>query len=261
MGNPAIHVRRLMTAEGMAPAGHILPDHVSIELAFMAYLASCEASFWELADGERASRYLHRQESFLQEHLMQWLPQFCNRILTGRPHARYSALARQAHSFVAADLVQVQAWSGRSSDEGHIEVDSRDWWRVWVGPDCTLCDICVQVCRPGALRLGLQEQETVLSYEAALCDGCAACQRWCPEETIHVERVEECPAESELVRSAQLACPGCGRLHAPASMVDKVRGRLGEVSESMLQCLIMCPDCKAKAMRLSFERRRPRQTE
>lgn len=190
---------------------------------------------------------------------MRWLPQFCHRILTGRPHAHYSALARRVQSFTAADLLQIQGWLARASDDLSIEVESRDWWRVSVGSGCTLCRVCVQVCRPGALRLVSQETVTMLSYEATLCDGCAACQRWCPEESIHVDRVDECPAGGELVRSAKLTCPGCGKLYAPTSMVDNVRGRLGEMGEAMLQRLIMCPDCKGKDMRLRAEKRSSRQ--
>jgi len=259
MGNPALNVRRFMAAEGVTQAGQTPPDHVSIELAFMAYLTSCEASFREAGDGERASGYLDLQESFLQQHLMRWLPQFCHRLLTGRPHAYYAALARRVQSFVAADLVQIQAWSGRDLDIGSVVVEPRDWWSVRMGPGCTHCGVCVEVCRAGALNLVSQDNVTILSYEPALCDGCAACQRWCPEESIHVERVDECPARSELVRSAKLTCPGCGRLYAPTPMVDQVRARLGEVNEAMLQRLIMCPDCKTKDIRLGVGKRSSRQ--
>jgi TorA maturation chaperone TorD/Pyruvate/2-oxoacid:ferredoxin oxidoreductase delta subunit len=259
MGHPALNVRRFMADEGVTPAGHTLPDHVSMELAFMAYLTSCEASSREEGDGEKAVHYLNRQERFLQEHLMRWLPQFCHRILTGRPHAYYSALARRVQSFVAADLLQIQDLLARAPDDMSPEAELRDWWHVSVGSGCTLCRVCLQVCRPGALRLVSQETVTILSYEATLCDGCAACQRWCPEESIHVDRADECTTGSELVRSAKLTCPGCGRLYAPASMVDNVRGRLGEISEAMLQRLIMCPDCKTKDMRLGVEKRSSRQ--
>jgi ferredoxin len=255
MGDPALKVRRFMAAEGMAPAGRTPPDHVSIELAFMAYLTGCEATFWEMGNEEKAIRYLDRQASFLQEHLMRWLPQFCHRLLAGRPHAYYADLTRRVQAFVAADLAQVQGWLGHVPDEESGAEDARDWWRVGVEPGCTLCSICVQVCWPGALHLALEENVTVLSYEATLCDGCAACQRWCPEGTIHVDRVDECSVGGELARSAKLACPGCGRLYAPASMVDNVQSRLGEVSEAMMQRLIMCPDCKTMAVRLSLEKR------
>jgi ferredoxin len=255
MGVPALQVRRFMAAEGMAPAGRTAPDHVSIELAFMAYLTGCEASFWEVGNQEKAIRYLDREASFLQEHLMRWLPQFCRRLLSGRPHAHYADLAHRLQAFVEADLVQVQVWSGQVPDGASGAEEPRDWWRVGVEPGCTLCSICVQVCWPGALHLELEENATILSYEATLCDGCAACQRWCPEGTIHVDRVDECPAGGELTRSAKLACPGCGRRYTPAAMVDNVQSRLGEVSEAMLQRLIMCPDCKTRDTRLSAKKR------
>jgi TorA maturation chaperone TorD/Fe-S-cluster-containing hydrogenase component 2 len=254
MGNAALQVRHFMTTEGLAAADNTPPDHVSIELAFMAYLAGCEASSWDVANRERAVCYRGRQADFLQDHLMRWLPQFCHRLLIGRPHAHYADLARRVQSFVADDLVQVRAWAAGTPDGVSSAAEPREWWTISVGPGCTLCDICVQVCRPGALQRVRQENVTILYYEAALCDGCAACQRWCPEETMHVDRVDECPAGGELARSAQIGCPGCGKPYAPASMVNNVQARLGEVSETMLQRLIMCPDCKATSIR--FERRK-----
>jgi Pyruvate/2-oxoacid:ferredoxin oxidoreductase delta subunit len=254
MGEPALQVRRFMAAEGMAPAGRTPPDHVSIELAFMAYLTSREASSWEADNGERAIYYLGREERFLSEHLMRWLPQFCHRLLAGRPVAHYADLARRAESFVATDLVEIQTWSGQVADDGSSGVEPRQWWNVRVRAGCTLCSICVQVCWPGALQSVLREEAAVLFYEASLCDGCAACERWCPEGTIHVDHIDECPPGGELVRSDKLACPRCGGLYAPASMMDNIQERLGEVSEAMLQRLMMCPDCKARSTRLSVKR-------
>jgi TorA maturation chaperone TorD/Pyruvate/2-oxoacid:ferredoxin oxidoreductase delta subunit len=249
MGDTTLDVQRRLASEGLTPDARTLPDHVSIELAFMAHLAACEARAWEDGDGDGARDYLARQESFLYDHLLRWLPQFCHRTLAGRPLGHYANLARETEAFVAGDAVRVRAWLGNGTGESVGVADRPERWVVTVNQGCTLCGICTQVCRPGALK---QVRHTgrrmvVLRVDAVLCDGCAACQRWCPEEIIAVNRFPdgEHPSENELARSAMLACPGCGQLHAPAAMVAKVQAQVDQGRDALLQRLALCPECKA----------------
>jgi TorA maturation chaperone TorD/Pyruvate/2-oxoacid:ferredoxin oxidoreductase delta subunit len=246
MGQTTLDVRRRLATEGLAPAGRALPDHVGIELTFMAHLAGREAKAWD-DDPEQARHYLALQGRFLHDHLAAWLPQFCHRVLAGRPHDHYAQLARQAEAFVAQDVARVQDWLGRSDGPEATAVATQPArWAVTVGQGCTLCGICVQVCRPQALQQLDRQEALTLSFNADLCDGCAACQRWCPEGLIEVAQVP--PGEwvpgGELVRSDRLACPRCGRPHAPAAMVSRVQAQVGQGQTAMLQRLTLCPDCK-----------------
>lgn len=249
MGDTTLDVQRRMAGEGLTPAARTLPDHVSIELAFMASLAAREAQARDDGDWDKAQHYLAGQESFLQDHLVLWLPQFCHRILAGRPLDHYANLARDTEAFVAGDAAQVRAWLGNGAGESAGVVARPERWVVTVNQGCTLCGICIQVCRPGALQ---QVHHTgrgavVLSVDAALCDGCAACQRWCPEEIVAVHRLPdgEQPSEIELACSAMVACPRCGQPHAPAAMVAKVQSQVDQGHEALLQRLALCPECKA----------------
>ena len=247
MGDTTLDVRRRMAQENMAPAGRTLPDHVSIELAFMAHLAAREARAWDDGDDNQARDYLARQESFLQDHLTAWLPQFCRRVLVGNPHAHYTDLARCTQDFVSADAAQVRAWLGEEKAAGDAE---RNWWTLTVGQNCTLCEICAQVCRPGALQLNRQNETVTLNLDAALCDGCAACQRWCPEHAINLKPAAERPPDGALARSALLACPRCGQHHAPAALVAQVQAQMGIADEALLQRLTLCHDCKVTGVPL-----------
>jgi TorA maturation chaperone TorD/Pyruvate/2-oxoacid:ferredoxin oxidoreductase delta subunit len=248
MGETTLDVRNRLATEGLAPGGQTLPDHVGIELAFMGHLAAREALAWADGDEETAWGYLAQQGSFLRDHLTAWLPQFCSRVLAGRPHDHYAELARRLEAFVAGDEERVGRWLGTSVGVAADVNREQEWWVVSLGEGCTLCDICVQVCRPGALkRIRHAEDEAILLYfEATQCDGCASCQRWCPEAAIRVGRVPsgERPSSGELARSAMLACPRCGKLHAPAAMVTQVQTRAGTVNEALAQRLTLCADCK-----------------
>jgi hypothetical protein len=64
----------------------------------------------------------------------------------------------------------------------------------------------------------------------------------------------EWPSGGELIRSARLACPRCGRLHAPAAMVSRVQAQVGQGHEALLQRLTLCPDCKTTDVPLSPSR-------
>lgn len=248
MGDTALDVQRRMAIEGLTPGARTLPDHVSIELAFMAHLAAREAQAWEEGDQDGARDYLVRQESFLQDHLIAWLPQFCHRILAGRPLDPFVALARDTEAFVVGDAERVRAWLGNGTGESAEGAAKPERWVVTADRGCTMCGICMQVCRPGALR---QVRDTergmvVLRVDAVLCDGCAACQRWCPEESIAVKRLPdgEHPTETELARSAMVACPGCGQVHAPVTMVAKIRAQVDQGHDALLQRLTLCHKCK-----------------
>jgi TorA maturation chaperone TorD/Pyruvate/2-oxoacid:ferredoxin oxidoreductase delta subunit len=248
MGETTLDVRCRLAKEGLAPSGRWLPDHVAIELAFMAHLAAREALAWDADDSDEAWCQLRQQGSFLHEHLCAWLPQFCHRILAGRPSVHYATLAQRAESFVVNDAAKVRAWLGDGLVAAEGVAADREKWVVTVGQRCTLCHICVQMCQPGALR-GTRDEEAGsvnLCFDPEKCDGCAACERWCPEGVIRVDKVQdsELPEKGVLARSALLACPACGRYHVPESMVAGIMARMGPGQEALAQRLLLCYDCK-----------------
>jgi DMSO reductase family type II enzyme chaperone len=107
MGPATRDVVRHYREAGLAPASdhHDLPDHVAMELSFMAYLALEEST----AQGEEAQIWLEKEQTFLQEHLGTWLPLFCQRVTAASRHPFYTALARLTSAFVDLDAQQLDA--------------------------------------------------------------------------------------------------------------------------------------------------------
>lgn len=242
MGDCTLAVRQSYAAEGLAPEGHSLPDHVALELEFMAHLARREAEAWERDEEEEALACLRQQEAFLGEHLGRWLPRFCRRVLAGEAHPFYARLAQRAWEHVAQDMAQVRAFLGTAE-----LADERGRWTVAVGSECTLCGLCARLCPREALRLIQDEGGICLLFDPALCDGCAACQQWCPEGAVTVEPSPPAEGQRVLMRSPLVTCPGCGQPHLSAALLARVRERAAGDDEGLRRRLALCPACKASA--------------
>lgn len=69
-------------------------DHIALELAFMAYL--CEGTVDALQSGQREAALvcLSKQKDFLKDHLMVWLPQFCQHLAQATRSDFYGGLAQ-----------------------------------------------------------------------------------------------------------------------------------------------------------------------
>ncbi|NIN69302.1 MAG: 4Fe-4S dicluster domain-containing protein [Anaerolineae bacterium] len=243
MGECTLAVRERYAEEGLGPEDQLLPDHVAVELEFMSYLARKEAEAWEENDVDRAEAYLRQEESFLREHLGRWLPSFCKRLLAGEAHPFYAGLAQRAWEQVAEDMAELRSWLRASAPSS---IGDSDGWTVALGPECTLCGLCARVCLPGALRLTRDRGEMQLVFRVEVCDGCAACQQWCPEQAVIVERSARFEGgRVVLVNSPLVICPRCGEPTVSAVLVDKLQERMAAVNEGVRQRLGLCPTCKA----------------
>lgn len=76
-----------------------LPDHVAIELEFMYYLLSRAYS-----DAQDAETYLGKANTFLVEHLSNWLPEFGVRVSEKSSHPFYQKAGLLLEAMIKADL-------------------------------------------------------------------------------------------------------------------------------------------------------------
>ena len=105
VGWVAAQLEREYAAAGLtlAPSLHDLPDHVAVELEFMAFLCDREAQAWEgeaLTEGLQA---LREQRAFLKAHLGRWFPAFARQVMAADPLGLYAVAAEAAHAFVHHD--------------------------------------------------------------------------------------------------------------------------------------------------------------
>lgn len=76
-----------------------LPDHIAIELEFLARLAGAEADFWERGSEEEALESQSAQARFIEEHLGTWAKAFAERVGAGSRTVFYPAIANLAAAY------------------------------------------------------------------------------------------------------------------------------------------------------------------
>jgi len=93
----------LQTHEGL------MPDHVSVELEFMQYLAEKEA---DATDQRQRASLRRAQSDFLDTHLNAWWPQLVERVRRQRTMPFYRSLAELTLRFLKADRKYLDCTQG-----------------------------------------------------------------------------------------------------------------------------------------------------
>lgn len=92
----------------LAPRFLDSPDHISLEFEFMAHLCENEMREREAHDAAAVFDYQQRQRSFLENHIVTWVPAFLATMERSAVLSFYKLLARIARGFVLWDYSQVQ---------------------------------------------------------------------------------------------------------------------------------------------------------
>jgi anaerobic sulfite reductase subunit A len=75
-------------------------DHIALELAFMAHLNRKTHEFVQAGNLDEGLKYLHKQQAFLNDHLMNWVPAFCADISRFAQEDLYLGLAKVTQGFL-----------------------------------------------------------------------------------------------------------------------------------------------------------------
>ena len=102
MGDSTLDVKNRYREAGLDTAKTFkdAPDHISAELEFMHYLIFKEIEAFSNADIETAIDFIQKQKSFLEDHLMAWVPEFANSIIEYAENSFYLNLARATKAFL-----------------------------------------------------------------------------------------------------------------------------------------------------------------
>ncbi len=80
-----------------------LPDHIGVELEFMQRLTCHEKEAWTQEDKKQAIHCLEFEKRFVDEHLSQWVPTFCDKVKEETRVAFYGEIADLTRQFIDFD--------------------------------------------------------------------------------------------------------------------------------------------------------------
>ena len=236
MGEAAVRVAEFYAEASLQVSTGLgeLPDHISIELAFMAYLIDRE-------EGEDANKEIWKalRHRFMDRHLARWLPQFCERVQASAAHPFYSEAARELRDLFEAD--QAPPVIPKRFPDIRLRTDRSK---------CSLCMLCVDYCRLGGLQADCTHLAISLTFDPANCNGCRACLRACPESAIRIElgaplQTPRSPARRVVAKANRVICPGCSQPHIALPWYEKLVERL-DGDELVTRSLKLCPICKMR---------------
>lgn len=101
-GADTVAVKKFIETSGMKYRRDYrgLPDDISVELEFMKELTDKESQAWEETDEKGALYCLKMERKFLDEHVLQWMPAFCDKVMEHAAHSFYREIARITKNFI-----------------------------------------------------------------------------------------------------------------------------------------------------------------
>jgi TorA maturation chaperone TorD len=109
-GSETVKVKRFIESVGVEYASDYagIPDHISVELEFLQKLAHAEADALAKKDWERARQALTLEQRFIDEHLTQWVPFFCDKVMDSAKLPFYREMAGLLKGFLDYDSERVK---------------------------------------------------------------------------------------------------------------------------------------------------------
>ncbi len=104
-GATTVKVKNFIETAGLdyRPEFSGVPDHVSVELEFMQKLAEAEADKWRLQNQDGAQFCQIVQCKFIEQHLLNWVPQFCDAVLEKAEIPLYRVMSTLMRNYLEVD--------------------------------------------------------------------------------------------------------------------------------------------------------------
>jgi TorA maturation chaperone TorD len=97
-----VEVKKFMAAAGLKTDDSFsgMPDHFSAEFEFMQRLLLKEAEAWANEDRELGANIVAIEKRFYEEHLSQWVANFCDKVIDATRHPFYRQFSEVTKGFL-----------------------------------------------------------------------------------------------------------------------------------------------------------------
>jgi putative dimethyl sulfoxide reductase chaperone len=121
--DPLIIALNAVYAEsGLKQTGRMLaqPDYIACELEFLQHLCSEEQASWSKNDRLQALKSQNLQCAFLHDHLIRWVPRFCDRLASQTRHDFFRGVAWLTKGFILNEtyrVAELMEWTRLTADD------------------------------------------------------------------------------------------------------------------------------------------------
>ncbi|MEE8433139.1 MAG: molecular chaperone TorD family protein [Candidatus Desulfatibia sp.] len=108
-GASTVEAKKFIEATGLSYTDDYkgMPDHISVEFEFMQQLTLREEQAWKAADAARAGACRQVEKKFIEEHLIRWVPAFCEMVIQEAELPFYQAVAILTRSFIEFEMKEM----------------------------------------------------------------------------------------------------------------------------------------------------------
>ena len=108
-GASTVEVKKFIEATGLSYTDDYkgMPDHISVEFEFMQQLILAEEQAWKEADADKAASCRQVEKKFIEEHLINWIPAFCEMVIQEAELPFYQAVAALTRSFIEFEMEEM----------------------------------------------------------------------------------------------------------------------------------------------------------
>ncbi len=109
-GKSTVEVKKFIEATGLSYTDDYkgLPDHISVEFEFMQLLILAEEQAWMDEDRDKAVACRQVEKKFIEEHLINWIPNFCEKVVQEAELPFYKAVATLTRSFIEFEMEEMK---------------------------------------------------------------------------------------------------------------------------------------------------------
>jgi len=115
-GASTVEVKKFVESLGLEykETDRSIPDHISVELELMQKVIEKEKQAWSDNIGKDALHYLKIEKMFMEDHIMKWIPRFCDKVIADAELSFYREMAELTKSFIQTDMKDIQGYISAS---------------------------------------------------------------------------------------------------------------------------------------------------
>lgn len=108
-GESTVEVKKFIETAGFSYESEFtgMPDHITAELEFMERVTEREGQAWAEDDDNKALYCRKIEKKFIEEHLLKWIPQFCDKVTEAAEPPFYRDMASLTKHFIELEKEEI----------------------------------------------------------------------------------------------------------------------------------------------------------